>query len=225
MEVAAGHLDTPVPSCPGFSVERLLRHCAAVCLNWRSYLVENGPVRAEGPAFEGEAGAAFADAHGALLSELASRDPDQPTWTWGSDQHVRFAYRRVAQELSIHRWDFENAVGAALPIDVALAADGVQEFLDEFTPKREGARSKGAAELFAGDGERVRFECTDADASWTLIARPDRFEAGDDRDADVVARATASDLDLFVWGRIGPDALEISGDASLLDRWHERVKI
>lgn len=47
----------------------------------------------------------------------------------------------------------------------------------------------------------------------------------DDADADVVARGTASDLDLFVWGRVPPSALEVTGDASLLERWQERVKI
>jgi hypothetical protein len=137
----------------------------------------------------------------------------------------------VAQELSIHRWDFENAVAQALPIDIALAADGVQEFLDEFSappPAPVSWRRGGflsASQQFAGDGERLRFVAADIDASWTITARPDRFDVADDVDADVIARGTASDLNLFVWGRLGPEALDVTGDGSLLDRWHERVKI
>ena len=93
-----------------------------------------------------------------------------------------------------------------------------------------GARSdhptfKGAGQRFGGTGQRLRFEATDVPASWTVIAKPEELVLVDDADADVVARGTASDLDLFVWGRVPPSALEVTGDASLLERWQERVKI
>jgi hypothetical protein len=160
------------------------------------------------------------------VSELASRNPDEPAWSWGSDQHVRFWYRRAAQELSIHRWDFENAVSDPLPIDPTLAADGTDEFLQEFTPKPpEGVNVKAASQLFDGDGERLRFEAIDVPREWTITARPTHFDVAPTGEADVTARGPASDLNLFVWGRVPPGVLDVSGDASLLDRWHERVKI
>ena len=40
---------------------------------------------------------------------------------------------------------------------------------------------------------------------------------------DVAARGPASDLLLLVWGRDRPDAVDVFGDAALLDRWQEQV--
>jgi predicted lipid carrier protein YhbT len=40
---------------------------------------------------------------------------------------------------------------------------------------------------------------------------------------DVAVRAPASDLLLFLWGRIPPDRLEVMGDTALLPRWFELV--
>jgi predicted lipid carrier protein YhbT len=66
----------------------------------------------------------------------------------------------------------------------------------------------------------VHLHCTDLDGEWlvTLTSpRPtvERVHAK----GDVAARGTASDLDLFLWGRIGGDALEVFGDRELLDRF------
>ena len=38
---------------------------------------------------------------------------------------------------------------------------------------------------------------------------------------DVAARGTASDLLLFLWGRVPATALEVFGDAELLDRFQD----
>jgi uncharacterized protein (TIGR03083 family) len=225
-QVSEGHLDDPVPTCEGNTVGSLLLHVAGVCVFWAESLVANAPGEIDWSTFGTDALVGFKAAHERVVREIGSRDPDQETWTWGRDQHVRFAYRRLAQELSIHRWDFENAVGAALPIDPTLAADGVDELLEEFAPKPENFPDvKSAAERFDGDGERLRFEATDLPTVWVLTARPETFEVASDGDADVTARGTASEINLFFWGRVAPKTLDVSGDASLLDRWQERVKI
>jgi len=231
LEVSKGHLEDPVPSCPGNNVGSLLWHTAGVCLNWRTWLIANAMVDADWSAFGTDVWLGFKVELQGLLTLLHARDPDEPTWTWGNDQHVRFVHRRIAQELSIHRWDFEDAVGEALPIDPTLAADGVQEFLDEFSAapprplswRRDTYRS--ASELFGGDGECLRFQCGDIDAAWTIIARSDRFDVVTDTDADITTTGTASDINLFFWGRIDRSQLETIGDLSLLERWQERVKI
>ena len=51
------------------------------------------------------------------------------------------------------------------------------------------------------------------------------FDVKPDGEADVTARGTASDINLFVWGRVPATAFDVKGDTSLLDRWAERVKI
>jgi uncharacterized protein (TIGR03083 family) len=170
-------------------------------------------------AFGNDVLVAFGREHAELLRALGSRDPAAPATTWGVDQHVRFFYRRAAQELAVHRWDFEDALAAANPIDPVLAGDGVTEMLEEFFGVR-------AAELFEGNGETFRLEATDLPAAWRFTMRPDAIDVLNDWGAaDVTARGCASDLLLFIWGRVPQDLLDTSGDKSLLGRWHERVKI
>jgi uncharacterized protein (TIGR03083 family) len=224
-QVARAHLGAAVPSCPGNTVESLLLHVGGVCLFWTGALAKGAPVDPDFTQLEGDILRAYIRVFESFVDELESHEPDEPTWVWGNDPHVRFWYRRAAQELSIHRWDFENAVGDGLPIDPTLAADGVDELLEEFGPTPDNFDVEGAAQRFGGDGERLRFEATDLPTAWTITVRPKRFEVGRDGQGDVTALGTASDINLFVWGRIGPDVFEVAGDASLLDRWQERVKI
>lgn len=225
-EVADGHLKDAVPSCPGNTVESLLLHVGGVILFWTGALRNNGPAQPDFKRLEGDILDAYKREFDTFVSELSGRDPDEPAWVWGYDPHVRFWYRRAAQELSIHRWDFENAVGDPLPIDPTLAGDGVDELLEEFGPKPERFQDvEGAAQRFGGSGERLRFEATDIDRTWTITALPEKFDITPDGEGDVLARGSASDLNLFVWGRVPPSVFEVSGDAALLDRWRERVKI
>lgn len=224
--VAEGHLDADVPSCPGNTVESLLMHIASVCMFWTAALQQNAPPDVDWSGLSGDMLDAYRRQFATFVDELSPRDPDEPAWVWGYDPHVRFWYRRAAQELSIHRWDFENALAEPVRIDPTLAADGVEELLEQFGPKpEEHPNMKGAAERFGGGGERLRLEATDVASAWTITARPERFEVAPDGEADVTARGTASDLNLFAWGRVPPSVLDVTGDASLLERWQERVKI
>ncbi|HEV7888142.1 MAG TPA: hypothetical protein VGO92_11335, partial [Acidimicrobiales bacterium] len=38
---------------------------------------------------------------------------------------------------------------------------------------------------------------------------------------DAALRGTASDLFLFLWGRAGPDALEVFGDPAVVEAWRQ----
>jgi uncharacterized protein (TIGR03083 family) len=224
-EVAAGQLDKPVPSCPGNTVGSLLLHTANTCMFWTNAMVQNRMPDFDWSIFPTDVLEAHTFMHRRFLDEIAKRDPNAPTWTWAGEGPTLFWYRRAAQELAVHRWDFENAVGEPSPIDPELAFDGIDELLFVFGPKTGQPDYPGASERFNGTGERIRLEATDLPASITVTARPDRFETDDSQQADVTARGTASDLLLFLWGRIPLSELEISGDASVLERWQERVKI
>ena len=67
-----------------------------------------------------------------------------------------------------------------------------------------------------GDGT-VHLHCTDVDGEW-LVARRDGevTVTAEHAKGDVAARGSASDLLLFLWGRVPADALEVFGDADLL---------
>jgi uncharacterized protein (TIGR03083 family) len=225
-QIAPGNMDAPVPSCPGANVDGLLVHTGFVALYWSECLAQNtGQPDVDWSVLPTEPLQAHSQMHTRLVHEIGSREPDQPANTWAGPQTVGFAYRRMAQEFAVHRWDFENAVGTPLPIDPTLAADGVSEMLEVFGPATGDEKEPGGSVLFGGDGETFRLEATDIPWSITFVARPDRFEQVDAADPHVTARGTASDLLLFVWGRVPPSALDVSGDGSLLERWQRDVKI
>ena len=224
-EAAAGRLDDPVPSCPGNTVGSLLLHIGGVCMFWADALEQNRPPDMDWTIFPTDVLEAHSKMHSRFVDVIATRDPDDSTWTWAGAGTVRFWFRRAAQELAVHRWDVESAVGDPASIDPTLAADGIDEILTVFGPAMGEEDYPGASERFGGDGETIRLEPADLPDAITFTARPDRFETDTAATPDVTVRGTASDLLLFMWGRVPPSKLEVSGDPSLLDRWQERVKI
>jgi hypothetical protein len=61
----------------------------------------------------------------AELRELfRAADPGERVWTWSADRSVGFWQRMQAIEAAVHRWDAQNAVSAAQPVDAALAVGG-----------------------------------------------------------------------------------------------------
>ncbi|MFJ2863148.1 maleylpyruvate isomerase family mycothiol-dependent enzyme [Kitasatospora sp. NPDC087314] len=228
---------TPVPSCPGWTLEDLARHTGSV-QRWFTVLLRQRvqqpprsrevdlrlPARPEGyPAWLAEASAEA----GATFAET---DLDAPMWAWGADQHARFWVRRMLFETLVHRADAELALGRTPRFDPELAADGVDEFLTNlpfaaiFAPK--------TAEL-RGPDRTIRFTRTDANASdggsgggdWLIRLRPDGFgldpDAAADPIADATVRGSAADLLLLLYGRLDRTCtrLDVRGDDELLAHW------
>jgi predicted lipid carrier protein YhbT len=119
----------------------------------------------------------------------------------------------------VHRYDAETAAGTPTPVDAELAVDGIDEFLTVFVPRM------GANFGPVGDAT-VHVHCTDVDGEW-LVACNDGEVAVTREHAkgDVAARGTASDLLLFLWGRVSADTLEVFGDADLLGRFGQAIKV
>lgn len=231
VDAANGRLETDVPSCPGLTSGGLLVHAAGLYLFWSAAIVQNRQPEVDWTVMSTDVVVANREGLSRFVDALATRSPDEPTWTWQEYSPgapagtMRFWFRRAAQELAVHRWDMENAFGDAQRIDPTLAADGIDEILTVFGLATGHPDFPGASERFAGDGETFRLEPTDGPAAITFTARPDRFVLDSEAQPNVTAKGTASDLLLFLWGRIPPERLEVSGDATLLTRWQELVKI
>jgi uncharacterized protein (TIGR03083 family) len=161
----------------------------------------------------------FAEEFAALVDMLEAIDPDLPAWNWApQSKKAIFWYRRMAHETAVHRWDAQMAVGRGEPVETLLAADGVTEVLDTLLPagRRQGPTDRtGVVQLVA----------TDVDEQWLVrlrgagIALLDTATLldTDDPHARVLARGTASDLLLALWGRVPFDILDVTGDATLLE--------
>ncbi|MEV7543091.1 maleylpyruvate isomerase family mycothiol-dependent enzyme [Streptomyces sp. NPDC089915] len=228
--VRGADMAAPVPTCPGWDLTDLVRHAGSVH-RWFSVLLRGRiqapptsrdvdlrlPERADGYADWLAEGAAEA------AEVFAATDLDAPMWVWGADGHARFWVRRMAFETLVHRTDAERALGLPSAVDLALARDGVDEFLVNlpfaalFAPKVAHLR---------GADRSIRFACTDTEGSWLVRLRPDGFGvvpdgAGDEAPADAVVRAPAADLLLLLYGRLDRSAttVETGGDEGLLDLW------
>lgn len=233
---ARADLSVIVPSCPDWTIDALLFHTGGFCRFARSSLEQGATVQPGGLPHLDYSDYSPGDNVGwhrqefdRLMAVLDESDPEEVGWSWGRDQRKAFWFRRAAQELSMHCWDAENAAGAEAPLDPELAADGVDEALEEFGRAPSGLNFQGLAERFARPGTRLHFHATDVDqhpGEWTAAATETEFAVTREHSkGDVGARGTASDLLLFVWGRVPLDRLEVFGDRTLLEHWAAEVTI
>jgi uncharacterized protein (TIGR03083 family) len=219
-------LDVPVPSCPGWSMADLLLHTAGVFQRVAATVggrLQEAVDRSTLPALGDDAVGAFNAEAAAVIEALEGAAPDEPVFNWSVNQPkvAGFWRRRMAQECVIHRWDAELAAsGAAGPIDPALAVDGVDELLDVFFP----ARAAWFPDAFALHGS-LHLHCTDVAGEWLVRLGGGVVDVGRDGggQGDANVRGPASDLLLFAWNRLGPDApgLASSGDPAVFESWRE----
>lgn len=216
---AAGD-DASVPSCPDWKVRDLVEHVTGVH-RWVALMVGSGSQERIDRANMGEL-PSFVDGAAALVSVLRSTPPDAPVWNWSVNKPKIAAFwpRRMAHETSVHRWDAEAAAAVSgavgSPVAGGLAADGVDEFLDTFLAT--GAAFRPEASL---DGT-LHLHCTDVEGEWLVsVANGVVDLTRSHGKGDAALRGTASDLLLFVWGRLAWDspALESFGDQGVFERW------
>lgn len=216
--------DTPVPTCPDWTVARLTTHLGLL-YRWVDRLVRDSVQEPLWPHQLGITaptdGLAEWTSKGfeQMLATIRTADPDAPVWSWGGDQHVWFWLRRMLFETLIHRCDAELALGRSPFIEPAVAIDGVDEFLSVLAHAfwvAENLRALG------GGGETVHLHATDSSGEWLITLTPEGFtwEHGHGKGTAAV-RATAADLLLMTYGRVPPtgDAFTVFGDAELLGRW------
>ncbi len=161
-----------------------------------------------------------AGATAALLAQLEATTPDTECWTWyPDDTTVGFWARRMAHETLIHRWDAERGAGVeVVPMDPAVASDGVDEMLESFV---------GLTRVLfeaPGAGESAHLHCTDTEGEWLICfpAPSERVVTREHAKGDVAFRGAAEALLLFLWGRDGGE-VEVVGDPAVADRWRELV--
>lgn len=214
-----GPLDAVVPTCPDWTLEELVGHMRNT-QRWAMLNVQRATPEAHVPFEEvGEPpkGPGVIDAFAATTSELLStlRDagPEAPAWAFVAAPVSGFWARRAALEVAMHRWDGENAIGIAEPIDAPLAAEGIDEFLDL-------AAAMSSAK-FAGTSGTMHVHSTDTDGEWLVDFGNGLAVTREHAKGDVAVRGAASDLMLVLYGRVPPETVEVHGDGALVERWQE----
>lgn len=225
---AAG-TDAPVPSCPEWTVADLCRHQGRV-FYWISTIIETkaqeyldrSPFSEEAEKAEPLSFVQNGAEH--ALAVLGSADPETAVWNWvdGGPGPARFWWRRMAHETVVHRADAEAAaagrIGTSRVEPAELAADGIDEFLDFLDLRSRGGRTPPLSGSY-------HFHTTDVPGEWVVVIGGDGVTIRREHaKADVAVRGPASDLELFLYNRGGPEGLETFGDPAALSAWTEHIR-
>jgi uncharacterized protein (TIGR03083 family) len=225
LAAGGGALDRAVPTCPGWTCERLVGHMGRVhrwTAGWvatgRSTDLERPPV---GDPVVDWARAGLEQ----LVAALEAAEPDARVDTWAGPQPAIFWPRRMAVETAVHRVDAQAAVGRTTPIDTGLALDAIDEMFEVLLPLR------GTGDLDR-TGETIHLHATDPDldpvagGEWLVTLGADALSVEHAHaKGDLAVRGTASDLLLLLWNRVGTDRVQVFGDESLLHRWRMAVTL
>jgi uncharacterized protein (TIGR03083 family) len=223
--VAQAGADAEVPSCPGWTCADLVEHVTTL-LHWVRETVPRGttdppttrPDRdGERPQWDSALDELRRELTG-TIETLEAVEADFRAWNWAPQRkQAAFWHRRMAHEISLHRWDAEAAAGRPTPIETKLAADGISEVLDTWLP---AGKRKGPTDLH-GVVHRV---ASDAGHEWFVRLRgagvalldTGTILDSDDHHARAQATGSASDLLLALMGRQRMDRLVVTGDPRLI---------
>lgn len=226
---AAPDLEVRVPTCPEWTLFELAQHLVQGRRAW-ALTVGAGPAEtrpAEATAAREQAAprereallAELADSTRQLLDALREAGPDRGCWTWWgtsqSPQTCGAVARHQLQEIAMHTYDAQLAIGARRSIPAEVALDGVDDFV--FTccaTTSPWPHEPATVDYLVTEGRSWRLRL---DADGARAARIPAPDAGD-ASADLTARASAGELLLVLYGRAPADSLKIDGDRRILDR-------
>jgi hypothetical protein len=221
-EVAAIDLSAPVPSCPGWSADDLVRHVAVVYLHKAETMRGGGWPDPWPPDTTAEPALELLDrAHATLVGEFAQRRPEQHSVTWfDPDQTVGFWIRRMAQEAVIHRVDGELAAKvevAAIPDD--LAVDGIDEVLIRFLAWASVTWPEDFDDRLSKVDDRP-LVVSAGGLSWQIRATPAGVVVTGEALAAPAARIHGSPqaVLLWLWRRADVGSVSVEGDQVLVEQ-------
>ena len=214
--LAKGPLDARVPTCPDYDLAALTKHVGEFCGFW-SHVVCEAVTRAKTPFpdFPDELAAVpgwFDGLATDLVRTLRETPPETACWTWvPGREDVAFVGRRCADELAIHRYDAQLAVGTPEPIDAAVAADGIEEIF---------VMHAAWVDAPNGNGETVHLHSAEG-GEWMITLASDGIAV--DRShgkADVALRGAVFDIELKLYQRPTVGEVEVLGEAAALDAFY-----
>ena len=223
--------ETPVPTCPGWSLTQLCRHIGRgdrwagqivadrmdEPLNPRNVRVGKPP---ENPA---ELVPWLTGSSQALLDAVAEVG-EAPVWTFIGPRPATWWVRRRLHEWTVHRADAALALGLPFELSPELSADGLSEWLGLVA-----ARSGGEA-FPLENGNTLHLHATDdglgTDGEWSI--RPESGGVSWDHShakATTAVRGPARDLFLALTRRLSVEesGVQLFGDPAVLDTWLERT--
>lgn len=222
-------LSTPVPTCPGWTLEQLLRHvgrgerwCTAIVAQRATEMVDPRTVPGgKPPAGQSDKIAWLHEGIQALVSAVDRTGADTTVWTFIGPRPAGWWIRRRANEIAVHRADAAIALDTDFQIDPELAADVITEWLERVVVQVDDALQ---------DGQSLHLHATDPGlgvAEWTVHGGSDgiAFDHEHGIGATTALRGPARDLMLAIVRRRTASelGLEIFGDEAVWDTWLART--
>lgn len=210
----------PIPRYSGWAMTDLIAHTGSVHQRTidivRHHRTEN-PGRVPAPTIEPEDLIEWFEAGATEMADLLeAADPATSVWGFGAAPNIGFWKTRMALETAVHRIDAEEAIGPAGDLDPGLAELGIDEF---------GVMWLGGLPVPAdAAGSYVALEATDTGERW-VVSAADRFTIARSREeATVTFQDIASDLYLFLIGRIPHHRLSATGDPAAVEAWVQALE-
>jgi len=218
-------LSTPVPTCPGWDLSRLVIHLGGLP-RWAVQLVTTraqervAPTKAE----RGDDLVAWLAAGALPVAGLVSENPSDRMWAWGKEQNVGFWSRRLVHETAVHYADAAFALGVEPQIEAPIAIDGIDENLENlpfaagWSPTIANLRGTDSIHLHGTDVE---------DAEWMIQLNDSGYTVDHAHGKGSVAvRGAVVDLYLLLQGRRSLDSgrFELFGDRAVIDFWLANAK-
>ena len=217
-------LSTPVPTCPGWDLGRLVTHVGGIH-RWAVQLVESLAQERLAPAKSerGEDLVAWLAAGALPVAGLVSANPADRMWAWGKDQTVGFWSRRLVHETAVHYADAAIALGVEPQIEAPIAIDGIDENLENlpfaaWSPTVANLRGTDSIHLHGTDTEGAEWMIQLNDGGFT-------FDHAHGK-GSVAVRGSAADLYLLLQGRRTLDSgrFELFGDSAVIEFWLANAK-
>lgn len=187
-------LDVAIPTCGDWTAKELVQHLANVH-RWAAGMARGVNEWEEGPE-EGLANY-YGTCATLLRTTLAEVGPEAPAKTLNGPGPASFWHRRQAHETLIHLYDLRQPLALVVDgIDAPVWADGVDEVVSMFYPRQ--VRLERTQPVPYG----IELVASDLGTRWAL---------GSGEPVATVT-ATARELDLFLWGRLGLAHVRTHGD-------------
>jgi uncharacterized protein (TIGR03083 family) len=227
---------TPVPTCPGWSLDQLFRHVGRGD-RWAAQIVADrldhplDPRAVESGKPPPEPDEAISWLHGGakrLIDAVEQVGVDTPVWTFLGPRPAYWWVRRRLHEATVHRADATLALGLDYALAPALAADGIGEWLERVASQA----GRDNAPLPLEDGRILHLRATDpglgVGGRWTIRSDAGRvsWSHGEENGA-VALRGGAVDLLLALLRRVRVDDTDIalSGDAAVWQTWLDHTPL
>jgi uncharacterized protein (TIGR03083 family) len=220
--------ETPVPSCPGWTLNQLFKHVgrgnrwsAQIIAERRLEPLDPREVRDGKPPADPDAALVWlADGVQLILDAVDQIGAETRVWTFLGQRPAGWWIRRRLHEATVHRGDAALALGVDFDLSPQLAADAISEWIDRATIQ---------ADLHSPPLQRglsLHLHATDdglgPTGEWTVTNDEGGLNWSHDHGkGDAAVRGRAKDLLLAVVRRrtTAEAGLEVFGDPAIWDGW------